>query len=204
LDKSVELNNEYKATLNVNLSLQNEFKIWDKKNNRWGNSNHFVISPDGKLYAIKIVLRGYQFVKKFTHIVELDPNDYIVCRYIGLSYEEQDAMNNTYAYKIYEGDILQGIDELHNKKIFGYVDFDMGSFTIKNAISTHYRWMDYDVKRIGNIYEDTTLMQKLEDDEYDISDPDMGYNICNDFKDKDKDIESDGCFGCSKLKDCTY
>jgi hypothetical protein len=190
---NIELNNQYRATLN-------EFKIWDKKNNRWGNSNHFVISPDGKLYAIKVVLRGYQFVKKFTHIVELDSNAYIICRYIGLSYEEQDAMNNTYAYKIYEGDILQGIDELNNHQVWGYVDFQDGSFVIKNEIITHYRWMDYDVKRIGNLYENPDLMQKLEDNTE--IDDEMGYNICNDFKDKDK--EGDGCSGCSKLKDCTY
>jgi hypothetical protein len=71
------------------------------------------------MVALILSIKRYQFVKKFTHIVELNSEAFVICRYIGLSYEEKDAMNNTYAYKIYEGDILQGIDELNHHKIYG-------------------------------------------------------------------------------------
>ena len=60
----------------------------------------------------------------------------------------------------YEGDVLSFVDELevsdYHDKItrVGMVIFENGSFAIKDInFIKHYRWMDYDCKKIGNIYD---------------------------------------------------
>lgn len=61
--------------------------------------------------------------------------------------------------EIYEGDIVRGNDSYDDgREIFGVVDFQDCSFVIKNDCATHYRWMDYTIEVIGNIYEDGGLL----------------------------------------------
>lgn len=56
--------------------------------------------------------------------------------------------------KIFEGDIINGKDKLEpNIELYGYVDFKNGSFVIEGELMTHYRWMDYEVEVVGNIYD---------------------------------------------------
>lgn len=62
--------------------------------------------------------------------------------------------------EIYEGDIVEVIDKYAKRVFTGEVSFIDASFVIKNDYSTNYRWMDYDVKVIGNIYENPELMEE--------------------------------------------
>lgn len=65
--------------------------------------------------------------------------------------------------EIYEGDVVDFLDnmlwdEMINKKFTGIVNFENGSFVIDREVSTHYRWIDYEVEIIGNIYENPELL----------------------------------------------
>lgn len=63
--------------------------------------------------------------------------------------------------KIFEGDIVMGVDSLVPElKVFGYIGFENGSFVIIGDLMTHYRWLDYDVKVIGNIHDNPELLEE--------------------------------------------
>lgn len=60
--------------------------------------------------------------------------------------------------KIFEGDIVGGYDAYCNKTVEGIVCFDDGSFYVRDAnCLSYFRWMDYELKVIGNIYDDPEL-----------------------------------------------
>lgn len=62
--------------------------------------------------------------------------------------------------KIFEGDIVQGKDRLEKHlEVFGYIDHKNGSFVITGDFMTHYRWLDYEVEVIGNIYDNPELLE---------------------------------------------
>ena len=62
--------------------------------------------------------------------------------------------------RIFEGDIVKGEDALLSDiEIFGYVCFKDGSFVISDDLITHYRWIDYEVEVIGNIYDNPELLE---------------------------------------------
>lgn len=55
---------------------------------------------------------------------------------------------------IFEGDVVRGVDRLNKGlEVCGHVGYENGSFVIVDDIMTHYRWLDYDVEIIGNIYD---------------------------------------------------
>lgn len=62
--------------------------------------------------------------------------------------------------KIFEGDIVKCKDNLvKDFEFYGYVDHFNGSFVIVGDFMTHYRWLDYDVEVIGNIYDNPELLK---------------------------------------------
>lgn len=69
--------------------------------------------------------------------------------------------------KIYKGDIVKVKDNYSNlienhpmPEFIGAVDFQDCSFVIKNDYITGYRWMDYEIEIIGNIYENSELLKQ--------------------------------------------
>ena len=65
--------------------------------------------------------------------------------------------------EIYEGDIVTGRDALSEGFSFtGFVDHENGSFVIKSAIVTHYRWLDYILETIGNLHDSPDILEVKE------------------------------------------
>lgn len=62
--------------------------------------------------------------------------------------------------RIFEGDIVKFYDCLKGCDYIGYVGFENCSFVIiRKDIMTHYRWTDYTVEVIGNIYDNPELLE---------------------------------------------
>lgn len=71
---------------------------------------------------------------------------------------------DTNGKQVYEGDIVIVNEKRTGMKHVnvGYVSFQDASFVIKNRLSTMYRWLDYDVEIIGNLYENTEFIIRYE------------------------------------------
>lgn len=54
---------------------------------------------------------------------------------------------------VYESDNLKCKDLYTGLEFTGTVEFQDCSFVIKNDCVTHYRWMDYEVEVVGNVWE---------------------------------------------------
>lgn len=54
---------------------------------------------------------------------------------------------------VYEGDLVKCKDNYTGLEFSGVVAFQDCSFVIKNGCVTHYRWMDYTVEVVGNVWE---------------------------------------------------
>lgn len=61
---------------------------------------------------------------------------------------------------IYMGDVVVG-ETFEGVPIKGIVDFDSGSFYITDRCTSFYRWVDYEVEVIGNIYENPELEREV-------------------------------------------
>lgn len=60
---------------------------------------------------------------------------------------------------IYEGDVVEVFNTYKEEYFKGSVHFNNGSFFIrKDDLTSHYRWINYDIKVIGNIYENPKLL----------------------------------------------
>lgn len=60
--------------------------------------------------------------------------------------------------EIYEEDIVKIRDNKLKVTFYGIVDFQDASFVIKRNWCTHYRWMDYQIEILGNVYENPDLL----------------------------------------------
>ena len=71
------------------------------------------------------------------------------------------GVNDKYDKEIYEGDIIR-FNSFNDLKIkVGVVNFADGSFRITVDDYFHaYRWIDYDCEVIGNVYENSNLIDK--------------------------------------------
>lgn len=62
--------------------------------------------------------------------------------------------------KIFKGDVVKGKDNLErNLAVGGYIDHENGSFVIVGEFMTHYRWLDYELEIIGNIFDNPELLK---------------------------------------------
>lgn len=62
--------------------------------------------------------------------------------------------------KIWENDIVKCIDKDGNRKFMGTVKFNNCSFCISNSFSSNYRWLDYEIEVIGNIFDNPELLER--------------------------------------------
>lgn len=94
--------------------------------------------------------RSAMAVKRFTPNYAYLDSEVELMQYTGL----KDKNNK----EIFESDIVKFSDYLTGiKSNVGQVGFMNGSFVIKGEVMTHYRWVDYEVEVIGNIYENPEL-----------------------------------------------
>ncbi len=75
------------------------------------------------------------------------------------------ALTDKNGVKIFEGDIVHVHDTMLQctkpyHEFDGYVDFADGSYRVVCGGVPHYRWIDYDVEVIGNIYDNPELLER--------------------------------------------
>lgn len=61
--------------------------------------------------------------------------------------------------EIYEGDIVKIKDWKYGNEFLGEISFKNGSYVVESKIATHYRFIDYEIQVIGNIYENPELLE---------------------------------------------
>jgi uncharacterized phage protein (TIGR01671 family) len=60
--------------------------------------------------------------------------------------------------KIYRKDILKVRDDYGETEFTGMVDFENGSFVVRNNSTTSNHWTNYEVEKLGNIFENMELI----------------------------------------------
>ena len=73
-----------------------------------------------------------------------------------MQYTDNKDMNGK---EIYEGDIVNCYDKEEELHFNGIVAFNDCGFVIKEGCVTHYRWIDYYITVIGNIYDNPELLK---------------------------------------------
>jgi uncharacterized phage protein (TIGR01671 family) len=86
--------------------------------------------------------------------------------YMSLDVMEYIGLKDKYDIEVFEGDIIKVSDiYAHLQKDFGIPDFigvvsfQDASFVVKNDYITGYRWADYEIEVLGNIYENPELSE---------------------------------------------
>lgn len=122
-----------------------KFRAWD--GNQLVSSDYgeedFMICANGDIGYLTET-GGYYTYKYFAYHI-----DWKLMQFTGF-YDKENK-------EVYEGDIIEVM--LDGRTFNGYVDWDYGSFTLKESFITHYRWMDMEIiKVIGNIYENPQII----------------------------------------------
>jgi uncharacterized phage protein (TIGR01671 family) len=81
---------------------------------------------------------------------EYDFDKLVLMRYTG--------MKDKHGAKIYEKDILKIKDGYGEMEFTGMVDFENGSFVVRNNSTTSNHWTNYEVEKLGNIFENMELI----------------------------------------------
>lgn len=119
-----------------------KFRAKDKFSDQWIFGQAFFIDSDNNEGYIANGIGDHHMVRKET-----------VGQCIGLK-----GKNDK---EIYEGDIVEFNDVRDDIGSVGLVVYGNGSYCIEREYIRHYRWMDYDVEVIGNVYENPELINDV-------------------------------------------
>lgn len=116
-----------------------KFRAWDKNTDTLVN-----------VKTLDIDNNGVGCVVDFDGI-NLDRSECELMQYTGLKDKN--------GVEIYEGDVVKITDCKYGNKFRGEISFKNGSYVVESNIATHYRFIDYHIEVIGNIYENPELLE---------------------------------------------
>lgn len=117
----------------------NKLRAWDIGLKRFRNEYDWTIDPQtGTAHSLHCTEDGWLIQNEAFYTIE---------RYIGLK-----DINDQ---EIYEGDIVRIKDNKTGRTFTGEVIFNNASFCVESDIAIHYRWIDYQITKLGNKHENT-------------------------------------------------
>ena len=130
-----------------------KFRVWSKVRNDWVHNMMLLSCIDGLPFAHFVETDSdKKFVKH--HIYNASNLDVVIQQYTGLKDKN--------GVEIYEGDIVKATsDQYENENFVGKVIFDEGCFlTWVNKNDIRGIWGEDDIEVIGNIIENSELLEK--------------------------------------------
>lgn len=75
--------------------------------------------------------------------------------------EQYICRQDEYGHELYEGDIVEVYIKLSKIEFQGVISFKDSSFVIESEYFTHYSWIDYKIKKLGNKHENIDLYKEV-------------------------------------------
>lgn len=69
------------------------------------------------------------------------------------------GLRDIHGTEIYEGDIVEYRDMISGIKGKGVVKYENGSFCIDDGFKKAFRWIDYEVEKISNVFDNPELLE---------------------------------------------
>ena len=114
-----------------------KFRAWDIAFKRFRDEFDWIIEPESGII-------------RRTH---LGIDNWVIQSEAPFILEQYIELNDSNNQEIYEGDIVRIKDSKTGRTFTGEVIFKDASFCIESDIAIHYRWIDYEVTKLGNKHE---------------------------------------------------